>query len=159
MFVYFCFANWFWFDLRFCAFKFFFIENIINRLTIVQITSFTMLLKYTPSTTLSRIYLYALIFICDHLWESLLFTRIFLNLSYLWESLFCENLFESLLFYDHLWESIILSLFENKLVYESHHLKQIFYHQSIDILSISYVPILCFCLEFFSFCVWVLFIK
>ena len=32
------------------------------------------------STHLSRIYLYALIFICDHLWESLLFMKIFLNI-------------------------------------------------------------------------------
>ena len=39
------------------------------------------------STHLSRVCLYALIFICGHLWESLLFMRILLNPSYLWESL------------------------------------------------------------------------
>ena len=43
--------------------------------------------------------------------------RIFLNPSYLWESHFS---------YDNLWESIFESIYENKQVYESHHLKQIF---------------------------------
>ena len=43
----------------------------------------------------------------------------------------CENLFESLLIYDHLWESIFLSLYENKQVDEYHCLKQIFYHQNM----------------------------
>ena len=42
-----------------------------------------------------------------------------------------ENFFESLLRYDHLCESIFLSLYENKQAYESHHLKQIFYHQNM----------------------------
>ena len=75
----------------------------INRLEIVLIT----LLYYwrVPlSTHLSRIYLYRLIFICDHLWESILFTRISS--------------------YDHLCESTFLSVYENKLVYEYHHFKK-----------------------------------
>ena len=56
-------------------------------------------------------YLYALIFIYDHLWESFPFMRIFS----VYENLFlfiiiCWGLFflwESLLIYDHLWESFL----------------------------------------------------
>ena len=56
------------------------------------------------STCILRIYLYTFIFICDHLWESILFMEIFL---------ICD----------------FLSLYENKQIYEYHHLKQIFCHQ------------------------------
>ena len=63
------------------------------------------------STHLWRIYFYTLIFICNHLWESLLFMRIFLKYFLLWESLFIyDHLFESLLFmrillnFSYLWK-------------------------------------------------------
>ena len=45
-------------------------------------------------------------------------------------SSFFWNSFLVSFFYAHLWEFIFLSLYENKLVYESHDLKQIFYHQN-----------------------------
>ena len=68
----------------------------------------------------------------------------------------CENLFESLLIYDHLWESIFLSLYENKQVDEYHCLKQIFYHQNMIMIFCWFrmFPFYVFCLEFFSFYVW-----
>ena len=83
----------------------------------------------------------------DHLWESHLFIRIFLNPSYLWESL---------LIYDHLCESIFSSLYENKQAYESHHLKQLFYHQNTIMIFCWFhmFQVYDFCFEFFSFCVW-----
>ena len=74
------------------------------------------------------------------LWVSLFFLRIFLNPSYLWESL---------LIYDHLWESIwfmiicenlleylfaFYSVYKNKQMYEYHHLKQIFYRQNMTMI-------------------------
>ena len=99
-----CFA--FWFFLRSKPFR----KKMINRLEIVLIVSYALLLTYALSTHLSRSYLYALVFICDHLWESFLFIRIFLVCDF-------------------------LSLYENKLVYESHHLKQIFYHQNRIMIS------------------------
>ena len=74
-------------------------------------TSFTILLTCTPLNLPMASYLYAPIFIYDHLWEPLLFMRIFWISSYLWSSVrifpFYENLFESLLIYDHLWESLL----------------------------------------------------
>ena len=92
-----------------------------NWLEIVLIASYTILVICTPINPpiegfFVRTYFY--------LWSSVrisFFMGIFLN-PYLWESL---------LIYDHLWESIFLSLYENKLVYEFHHLKQIFYHQNM----------------------------
>ena len=71
--------------------------------------------------------------------------RIFFNPSYLWESL---------LVYDHMWESIFWTLYENKLVYESHHFKKkIFYHQNTVMIFCWY--------HMFQVCVllfWILFI-
>ena len=46
---------------------------------------------------------WASLFICDHLWESLLFMRIILSLSYLWKSFFYENSFLFVRIY-FLWE-------------------------------------------------------
>ena len=105
---------------------------------------------YLLSTCLSKIYLCARFFICDHLRESLLFMRIFLNPSYLWESL---------LIYDHLCESIFLSLWENKQEYEYHYLKQIFYHQNTLMIFCWFCmfQFYVFWFEFFLFCVWLLF--
>ena len=92
--------------------------------------------RVPPSTRPSRIYLYALNFTYNHLWESF-FYEIFFYLwnsvltvrifFYPWESLlimriflnlfFYENPFESLLIYDHLWESLLFmrisSFYEN----------------------------------------------
>ena len=47
--------------------------------------------------------LFKSLLIYNHLWESLLFMRIFLN--FFLYMINCENLFESFLIYDHLWES------------------------------------------------------
>ena len=51
-------------------------------------------------------------FICDHLWESILFMRIILSLSYLWKSFFYENSFLFVRIY-FLWEIFffIITLF------------------------------------------------
>ena len=46
---------------------------------------------------------WASLLICDHLWESLLFMRIILSLSYLWKSFFYENSFLFVRIY-FLWE-------------------------------------------------------
>ena len=88
---------------------------------------------------------------CDDLWESLLFMRIFLNLSL--SVIIFSSLWLSVKIYDHPCESIFLILYENKQAYEYHHLKQIFYHQNTITIFflISYVPILCFL-------IWILFI-
>ena len=69
----------------------------------------------------------------------------------------CENLFESLLIYNHLWESTFLSLYENKQTYEHHYLKQIFYHQNMIMFCwFRMFPFYAFCLKFFSFYIWVI---
>ena len=100
-------------------------------------TSFSYYRCVPSSTYLSRIYLYALLFIYEHLWESLLFMRIFWISSYLWSSVrifpFYENLIKSLLIFDHLWESLLFmriflnfflfviiceNLFESFLIYD-----------------------------------------
>ena len=100
---------------------------------------------YLPQPTYVEFICMHLIFICDHLWQSLLFMRIFLNFSYLWESLFL---------YDNLCESIVVTLYENKHVYESHHLEQIFYHQNTIMLFCWFhmFPFYVLYFEFFSFC-------
>ena len=135
----------------------------INRLKIVSITSNTILLMCTPlkhpmenyfpptqrhffSSPRNYFHLWKSLLIYDHLWES------FLSHNHLWKSFFiCQNLFssectyfflwefydhlqKSFRIYDHLSESIFLSLYENKQVYEYHHLKQIFYHQNTIII-------------------------
>ena len=104
----------------------------------------------------------------DHLWESFIFcknlllvmivcenlfffVRIFLNPSYLWESLhindrlleFCSPFFP---FY---------SFYETKQAYEYHHLKQIFYHKNMFCL-LHMFQIYIFYFEFFWFCVQIL---
>ena len=86
-------------------------------------------------------HLFLFVWILDYLWKSLLFVRISLNLFFF--MIICAN----------------LCLYENKQAYESHHLKQIFYHQKqIIIFCWFYMFQFCvFCFEFFSFCVWVLF--
>ena len=105
----------------------------INRFKIVPIPHITILLTYTPLNLPMESYLYTLVFIYDHLWESLLFMRIFLNLflfmiicenlsllwesfwisSYLWSSVkiffFLWESFESVLICDYLWESLFFS--------------------------------------------------
>ena len=78
------------------------------------------------STYLSIIYLYAPTFICDHLWESLLFMSIFLNIFLF--MIICQNL-------------VFLSLYENKEAYESYYLKQIFHHQNT--IMIFFVGLIC----------------
>ena len=99
------------------------VKKIIKRFKVAMITSFILLLACTPLNLLIESYLYALIFIYDHLRESLLFMRIFeflLVYDHLWESLLfmrtflnfflsmiiSKNLFEPLLICDNLWESL-----------------------------------------------------
>ena len=80
--------------------------------------------------------MYALIFTCDHMWKFLLLWESF------WIFFICENFFL-------LWESfgisiicvnlIFLSLYENKLAYECHHLKQIFHHQNTIRIIVDFI--------------------
>ena len=89
LFACFCFVGWFLFVTCCRAFKNFrtkkqawnYLDNLIYYTTDV----------YFYQLTLWRIRLYALIFMCDHLWESLLFMRIFLNLFLF--KITCVNLF------------------------------------------------------------------
>ena len=103
VFSYFCFVSWFSPVTSFLRSRSFRQKKI----EIVLITSNTILLTCTHinplSTLLWRFYFYSLIFTSNDLCESLLFMRIFLSLSYLWESL---------LVYDHLWQSTFLLLME-----------------------------------------------
>ena len=129
-----------------------FVKKIWLEIALIALN--TILLKYTPYQPPYQKFIFMNLFltvwIFDYLWESLLFERTFLNPSHLWESL---------LIYDHLWESIFLSLYENKQVYEYHHLKQIFYHQNTIVISCWFLmfQFYDFYFEFFSFCVWLLF--
>ena len=82
-------------------------------------------------------------FACMHLF---LFVIICENLFFLWESFW-------ILICDHLWESNFVSLYENKLVYEFHHLK----HIIMIFCWFRMFQVYVFYFEFFSFCVWVLF--
>ena len=89
------------------------------------------------STHLWSLYLYAFVFICNHLWEP------FWISSYLWSST----------------RIYFLSLYENNQAYENHHLKQIFYHQNMTMIFCRFrmFPFYVFYLEFFSFYVWLFF--
>ena len=94
-----------------CVFMLFVVWNLLvkkkKRFKIALIPSFTLLLTCTTLNLPIESYLYALIFIYDHLSESFPFMRIFwifpfyenlLNLSLLWEPF-------KFLIYDHLWKS------------------------------------------------------
>ena len=88
---YFCFVSWFLLMTCFFGREIFSSKknkqawNCLDNLIILYY------LRVPLSTHLPRIHLYALIFICDHLWESLLFMKIFLNLFLF--MIICENLF------------------------------------------------------------------
>ena len=134
----------------------FFCKKMRNRLKIVTVAWITYTSDVYLYTCLSRVCLYALIFICDHLWQSFfensfLFVRIF---SF-YENLFlifsiCENLFKSLLsvkifsvsfFYENLFESIlsvwIFSISLN-LYYLNFHRQIHFLSQFINILIFKF---------------------
>ena len=86
-------------------------KKTIKRFKIALIPSFTTLLMYTPLNLPMVSYLYALIFIYDHLWGSFLFIGIFsFHENLFLFMIICGGLFflwESLLIYDHLWESFL----------------------------------------------------
>ena len=89
---YFCFVCWFLLVTCFCAHETFSSKkknkqawNCLDNLNILYYWGVPL------SSHLLRIYLHALIFICDHLRESLLFMRIFLK-PFLF-MIICENLF------------------------------------------------------------------
>ena len=153
LFACFCIVSWFWFNLRFCAFKLFswkkneMVWNCPDKL-----------IYYTtdvhPARPTYQVFIYAQLF---------LLVTIRVNLFFFMRTLFYP--WESLLFYGHSsfsWELFFicenLCLYENKLVYESHHLKQIFYHQNMIMIFCSFrmFPLYAFCLfcQFFSFHVW-----
>ena len=80
---------------------------------------------------LSRIYLYTLVFICNHLWESLFYENLFesflsVKISSYWMNIFIrENLFfnpsclwKSFLIYAYLWESLLSSMFWQQFWYK-----------------------------------------
>ena len=75
-----------------------------KRVKFTLITLFVLLLTCTSLNLPLKSYLYTFVFVCDHLWESLLFMRIFLNLFLI--MIICKNFFESSLIYDRLWESL-----------------------------------------------------
>ena len=142
--------GWKWFVLRFgafCAINLFWKKNI-NSLEIVLITSNTILLACTPINppienlfVRTDFYLWSSVRISSFLWESFLIFFICENLFLLWESfritVICVN----------------LCLYENKQVCESHHLKQIFYHQNTIIIFCWFrmFQVCVFYFGFFSF--------
>ena len=115
-----------------------------NWLEIVLITSFTMLVTCTPiNLPIDSLFVHTYFY----MWSFARVSSFYENLFYLWESLLIVRI------------SVIcvnLCLYENKHAYESHHLKQIFYHQNMIMIFCwfrmfqSHV----FCFGFFSFCVW-----
>ena len=89
-------------------------KKIIKRFKIALIPSSTTLLTCTPLNLPMASYLYALIFIYDHLWESFPFMRIFLNLFLF--MIICKNLFllwESFWISSYLWSIILLLIFHH----------------------------------------------
>ena len=116
-----------------------FVKREINMFKIILITPFydtTEVYPYLPTY-----------------WE-FIYTHLFLFV------ITCESLFflwEYFWIFSDLWSSVridFLSLYENKQTYESHHLKQIFYHQNAIMIFCWFRMFLfyIFCLEFFSFC-------
>ena len=129
------------FKLVLLWFAFLCAQNIfVKKIEIFLITSFTILLTCTPvNPPMESLFVHT----SFHLWESPLFMRIFF---------ICEKFFL-------LWESLSF-LYENKQTYEILSFKANLLSSKHDngILLILYAPILCFLfLEFFSFCVWLLF--
>ena len=105
-----------------------FCKKKMGWLEIVLIASFTILLACTPINLLIeclfvRTYLY--------LWSSVRISSFYENLSYLY----------------------FLSHYENKLVYDSHHLNQVFYHQNLIMIFCWFrmFQVYVCCLKFFSF--------
>ena len=92
---YFSFVSWFSLVTCFCAREIFSSKkgkqawNCLDNLILLYYW------RVSPSTSLLRIYLRTLIFICDHLWESLLFMKIFFIRENLF--FFIRTLFESFL--------------------------------------------------------------
>ena len=92
---YFSFVSWFSLVTCFCAREIFSSKkgkqawNCLDNLILLYYW------RVPPSTSLLRIYLRTLIFICDHLWESLLFMKIFFIRENLF--FFIRTLFESFL--------------------------------------------------------------
>ena len=92
---YFCFVYWFILVTCFCVPKIFSSEK--NKQTWYCLDNLNLLYYWgVPlSSHLSKIQLCALNFICDHLWKSLLFMKVFLNLFLF--MIICENVvFKSL---------------------------------------------------------------
>ena len=86
-------------------------KKLINRFKNALISSFTTLLTWLLNLPMTS-FLYALIFIYDHLWESLLFMRIFLNLFLF--MIICDNLsllWEYFWISSYLWSIILLLIF------------------------------------------------
>ena len=154
-----------------------FVKKKVNRLEIVSIASIHYTTDvYPPQPAYWGLYLHAFIFICDHLWESLFFLKIFLNPFYLWELFWILFIFKNLFFLWKSFESFLsvrtasflirtsfiffLSLYENKPTYEFHHLKQIFCHENMIKtffkfhMSLFYVSYF----EFFWLCVSLFFL-
>ena len=123
-------------------FEFLYVQNLslkknkeINWLEIVLIASYTLLMTSTPiNPPIENLFVH----IYFHLWSSVRMS--FENLSHLW--------------FDFIWS--FLSLYENRQAYEYHCLKQIFYHQNTIMIFCWFdmFPFYVFCLEFFSFYVW-----
>ena len=128
------------------CFVFFVLEKfLLKKIELVLIASFTILVICTPLNPSIKIYFSPIFFFfaCTYfdLWESLIIIckKSFLIYDHLqeffWTLLICENLFIFMIICENLLEHIFAfySLYENKQVYEYHHLKQIYYYQNIII--------------------------
>ena len=129
----------------------------INRFKIIFVTSINYTTDvYTPQPTYRE-------FICTHLFLLVIICK---NIFFLWESFWISSyLWESLLIYDHLWVSLLfmrisLNLFLLMVICQNLFFKSLWKWVSVwtpsfrtdllsskhdnDILSISYIPTLCF---------------
>ena len=173
VFAYFCFVSWFLLVMRFFYSKFIvekiwnWFDSFIHSTTSVYPLNSPMKDYFSPNS----FYLYAIIFNCVNLLPPTRissFVRTFFIYAHFWESLlYCNNLFLSLRTCSYLWSSVRIfwsnflfySLYENKQVYEYHHLKKIFDHQNMVMIFcwLRIFQIHVFCFEFFLFCFWLIF--
>ena len=162
----------------YCIWNFFF-----KKFGIVLIASITILLTCTTLNPpmknyflSSCFYLHASIFNCVNLlWSYFRISSFYENVVFLqesfWNLLICENLFLYMIICENLFLFMITcenlleylfafySLFENKQVYECHHLKQIFYHQNLIVIFrwLRMFQFYVFLLWSLLFSVWLLF--
>ena len=115
-----------------------FLRSKSFRKKIVLIASFTILLTCTPiNPPIKNLYVRTYFY----LWSSVRISSFYENFFLLWESFVISIIF------------VNLCLYENKQVYEYHHLKKNFYHQNTTMIYCWFrmFQVLFFYFEFFSF--------